>query len=159
MRIYINGELTDPKRVGWNDHLNYGQMFRFQPNQIFNYVMVFTKSDFLDQFSKMFAEVALEFQKIDVEERDDPTEFAVFDYGSLETALNHRQAVYDCFDGYMMTDNVLPYLWPNGGGGPFIINSLDRMEISLDRVMLEGRGWNGQIGEISEEVWMDGKAE
>jgi len=159
MRIYINGELTDPKRVGWNDHLNYGQMLRFQPNQIFNYVIVFSKSEFLEQFSEVFAEVASEFKIIDAEEGGHPTEFSVFDYGPLETALGHRQAVYECFESYMMTDNVLPHLWPNGGGGSYVINCLDRLEVSQDRVMLEGRGWNGLTGDIPEEAWMDGKAQ
>lgn len=156
MKIYVNGKRTDPKLVGWNNHLNYGQMNRFQPNQIFNYVMVFTKEEFLNDFSEMFAEHALAFKEIDEEEGDEPTEFAAFNYGSLADAMRHPRALFDCFEGYMMTDKILPHLWPDGGRG-YVINNLDRLYVSMGgkRIMLEGRGWNGQDGEIPTDEWMD----
>ena len=155
MKIYVNGELTDPKMIGWNNHMKYGQMFRFQPNQIFNYVMVFSGDEFVDLFSDMFAEQAAVYKEID-EADGDPTEFAAFGYGSLEEALRHRRALFSCFDDFMMTDKVLPYLWPNGGEGRYIINCLDRFEITMDgrRIMLEGRGWNGLEGEVPTDQWM-----
>lgn len=156
MKIYVNGDLTDPKLVGWNNHLNYGQMHRYQPNQIFNYVMMFSTEEFLSEFSEMFAEHAAEFKEIDEEEGGGPTEFAEFDYGSLKDALDHPRALYDCFDNFLMTDMVLPHYWPDGGEG-FVINSLDRLTVTLGgkRVMLEGRGWNERRGEIPREEWMN----
>jgi len=132
-------------------------MFRFQPNQIFNYVMVFSKDEFLELFSELFAEQAAVYREIDeAEEGDEPTEFAEFGYQSLEVGLGHRNALFHCFDDFMMTDKVLPFLWPDGGGGRYRINCLDRLEIPLSgrRVMLEGRGWNGLKGEMPKAQWM-----
>jgi hypothetical protein len=142
MKIYVDGKLTDPKLVGWNNHMKYGQMQRFQPNQIFDYSMMFSTEEFLSEFSEMFAEQAAEFKEIDEEEGGEPTEFSEFNYGSLKDALNHPRALYVCFDDYMMTDKVLPHFWPDGGRG-YIINSLDRLFVTKDGkcVMLEGRGW------------------
>ena len=155
MKIYVNGKLTDPKQVGWNNHLNYGQMQRFQPNQIFNYVMMFSIEEFLELFSEMFAEQAAEFKEIDEEEGGEPTEFAVFNYGSLRDALSHSRALFECFEDYMMTDKVLPFFWPDGGRG-YVINSLDRLHVNMGSklVMLEGRGWNGLDGEVPYDEWM-----
>ena len=160
MKIYVDGKLTDPEMIGWNNHMKYGQMFRFQPNQIFNYVMLFSKDEFLELFSDMFAEQAASFREIDEEEGGEPTEFAAFGYEGLEVGLRHPRAVFNCFDEFMMTDKVLPHLWPNGGGGKYIINCLDRMEIPLcdRRIMLEGRGWNGHEGEMSIDEWMGPRA-
>ncbi|WP_050931324.1 hypothetical protein [Aestuariivita boseongensis] len=160
MRLYVDAKQTDPKLIGWNNGLNYGQMSRFQPNQIFHYAMVFSREEFLARFSEMFARQAAEFKRIDAEDGDEPTAFSVFDYGSLEHALQHGQALYECFDDHMMTDAVLPHLWPGGGEGRLIINSLDRVEVSSGqgRVILEGRGWNGRVGEMPSEDWLNGQA-
>ena len=156
MKIYVNSKLTDPKLIGWNNHLNYGQMQRFQPNQIFNYVMMFSTEEFLSEFSEMFAEQAAVFKEIDEDEGGEPTDFAVFNYGSLKTALSHPRALYQCFEEFMMTDKVLPFYWPDGGGG-YIINCLDRLYVTKggQRVMLEGRGWSGRAGKIPSDEWMD----
>ena len=143
--------------LSWNNHLNFGQMLRFQPNQIFSYVLVFSKDEFLERLSEMFAEQAAEFKKIDEIEGGEPTEFAEFGYGTLEKALSHSRALFECFEGYMMTDKVLPHLWPGGGGGRYMINGLDRIEVSMGgkQVLLEGRGWNGLDGEIPLDDWMN----
>ncbi|MEX0284939.1 MAG: hypothetical protein AB3N23_10040 [Paracoccaceae bacterium] len=105
----------------------------------------------------MFAEQAAAFKEIDEAEGGEPTEFAVFNYGSLKDALRQPRALYDCFEEYMMTDKLLPHLWPGGGGGGYVINNLERLYVSMGgkRVMLEGRGWNGLKGEIATDEWMN----
>jgi len=125
--------------------MNFGQMRRFQPDHIFSYHLVFSREEFLELFSDMFAEQAAEFKKIDEEEGGEPTEFSDFGYGSLEVGLSHLSALFACFESFMMTDKVLPHLWPMGGRGEFVINSLDHLETSNGGklVLLKGRGWKG----------------
>ncbi|MEM9212446.1 MAG: hypothetical protein AAGA63_13265 [Pseudomonadota bacterium] len=151
--------MTDSARVGWNNHLNYRQMQRWQPNQIFNYVLLFSRAEFLDLFSDAFAQQAAAFREIDLAEGGEPTDFAAFDYGPLAEALGRKPAaLYHCFDGFMMTDYVLPVLFDPPGPGAFTINCLDRIEVSKGRVMLEGRGYTRDQGFMRYEDWMDGLA-
>ncbi|MEO0342306.1 MAG: hypothetical protein AAF198_02605 [Pseudomonadota bacterium] len=160
MQIFINGAIISIARVGWNNHLNYGQMQRWQPNQIFNYVLLFSRAEFLDLFSDAFAQQAAEFKQIDEEDGGEPTDFAAFNYGPLAKALGGGQsaALYHCFDDFMMTDHVLPAIFDPPGPAAFTINCLDRIATSVDRVMLEGRGYTRAEGIMRYEDWMDGKS-
>ena len=141
MQLLIDGRETPPERVCVNYGLNFGRFDGVRNQNIFRYEMIFTRDEFLSDFSEQYDALTSEMRQLDAEDGD-PSEFAEIDYGPLSVLLDHPKLLFEIVDYYCAREIIFPKALPEREDEvwTFVINSVNRV-VANDVVLISGQCW------------------
>ena len=141
MQLLIDGRETPSEDVCVNYGLNFGRFDGVLAQNIFRYEMIFTRDEFVSDFSEQYEALTHEMRELDAED-EDPSEFAQINYGPLSALLDNPKLLFEIVDDYCAREIIFPKALPEKGdeAWTFVINGVNRV-VANDDVRISGHCW------------------
>ena len=135
MRLRVDNRPITPTEITYNDGLGYG---RFDGvSQVHTYSLFVPKDDLIHKLGNIYREAVEEIGRDD-ELVNGSSSFKKMGYVGLSEAFAHPALLAEAIETYFDRDIFNIYL-PESESFLYVINSTERVTVSADGVLLEGR--------------------
>lgn len=136
MRLTIDHRHVDPEHVTYNDGMGFGR-FDSDTIEVHPYELFIDRADLVRRLSDRYRSVCREM-KDDDEKFGDDSDFKALGYADLDEAFDFPEALAEALDTYFGRE-ILDVYVTSRERFVYVINSIDRITVSPDGLLLEGR--------------------